>query len=114
MPLLFSYGSLQDANVQLSTFGRRLYGHADEIVGFESSLVRIEDPELVKSLGRAHHANVTFNGREDSRVPGTVFEVTEDELSRVDDFEGRFAYKRVAARLGSGHQAWVYVGGQGR
>jgi hypothetical protein len=110
MPLLFSYGTLQDVNVQLSTFGRRLYGHADEIVGFESSLVKIDDPKLAASLGRSHHANVTFNGRESSRVPGTVFDVTEEELARSDEFEARFAYKRVAAMLGSGRQAWVYVG----
>jgi hypothetical protein len=44
MPLLFSYGTLQQDNVQLSTFGRLLHGHTDELVGFESAIVQIEDP----------------------------------------------------------------------
>jgi hypothetical protein len=29
MPLLFSYGTLQQENVQLATFGRLLYGQKD-------------------------------------------------------------------------------------
>ena len=46
MPLLFSYGTLQQPNVQRSTFGRLLRGHADELPGFEPSLVEIEDPGI--------------------------------------------------------------------
>ena len=41
MPLLFSYGTLQQENVQLSTFGRLLQGQRDELLEFERSLVRI-------------------------------------------------------------------------
>ena len=44
MPQLFSYGTLQQEDVQLSTFGRLLQGRRDELPGFEPSLVRIEDP----------------------------------------------------------------------
>jgi hypothetical protein len=47
MPLIFSYGTLQQEPVQLSTFGRRLQGQEDELLGFEPSLVRIEDPQVV-------------------------------------------------------------------
>ena len=47
MPLMFSYGTLQQDNVQLSTFGRLLQGQRDELLGFEQSLVRIEDPQVV-------------------------------------------------------------------
>ena len=43
MPLIFSYGTLQEENVQLSTFGRLLHGQKDGLSGFEQSLVRIED-----------------------------------------------------------------------
>jgi len=63
MPLLFSYGTLQQESVQLSTFGRRLEGQVDELVGFEQSLLKIEDPEFVATSGKSHHAIVTFNGR---------------------------------------------------
>jgi len=109
MPLLFSYGTLQQEKVQLSTFGRRLNGQSDELVGFEQSLVRIEDPQVEATIGKTHHANAKFNGNEDSRVPGMVFEITDAELAGVDEYEVAFSYKRVVAMLGSGRQAWVYV-----
>ncbi len=109
MPLIFSYGTLQQENVQLSTFGRLLHGQMDELPGFEPSLVRIEDPQLAAPTGKTHHANVTFNGRNDSRVSGTVFEITDAELAAADQYEQLAAYKRVTAMLASGKQAWVYV-----
>jgi hypothetical protein len=109
MPLIFSYGTLQQEDVQVSTFGRLLAGERDELPGFEPSLVRIEDPHVVAAGGRTHHANVTFNGRSDSRVPGTVFEITDAELAAADRYEALAAYKRVAAVLASGKKAWVYV-----
>jgi gamma-glutamylcyclotransferase (GGCT)/AIG2-like uncharacterized protein YtfP len=109
MPLLFSYGTLQRENVQLSTFGRRLTGDSDELLMFEPSSVRIEDPQLVAATGRTHHANVTFNGNAGSRVPGMVFEITDGELASVDEYEAAFSYKRVDAAVASGRQVWVYV-----
>jgi gamma-glutamylcyclotransferase (GGCT)/AIG2-like uncharacterized protein YtfP len=109
MPLLFSYGTLQHDDVQLSTFGRLLQGQADELLGFEPSLVKIEDPQVVATSGKTHHANVTFNGRNDSRVSGTVFEITDAELAAADKYEQLAAYKRVVAKLVSGKQAWMYV-----
>jgi gamma-glutamylcyclotransferase (GGCT)/AIG2-like uncharacterized protein YtfP len=109
MTLLFSYGTLQQEDVQLSTFGRLLQGQRDELLGFEQSLVRIEDPQGVATSGKTHHANVTFNGRNDSRVSGTVFEITDAELAAADQYEQLAAYQRVAAMLASGKQAWVYV-----
>jgi gamma-glutamylcyclotransferase (GGCT)/AIG2-like uncharacterized protein YtfP len=109
MPLLFSYGTLQQENVQLSTFGRLLPGQRDDLLGFAQSLVRIEDPQVVATSGKTHHANVTFNGRNDSRVSGTVFEITDAELVAADHYEQLALYKRVAAMLASGRQAWVYV-----
>src|SRR5258705_11171167 len=108
MPLLFSYGTLQEEAVQLSAFGRPLRGERDELPGFEPSLVPIDDPQVVATLGRTHHANVMFDGREDSRVGGTVFEVSEAELAAADRFEQPFAYSRIATTLASGKEAWGY------
>jgi len=110
MPLLFSYGTLQEDAVQLSAFGRRLEGERDELVGFEPSSVRITDPKVAAALGRTRHANVTFNGKQDSRVGGTVFDVSDAELAAADRFEAPFAYHRIEATLASGKRAWVYVG----
>jgi hypothetical protein len=109
MPLLFSYGTLQLDDVQLATFGRRLNGQRDALPGYGPSLVRIDDPEVAATVGKTHHANVTFNGGDDSHVPGMVFEITDAELARVDTYEAAFLYERVAAMLASGRQAWVYV-----
>jgi len=109
MPLLFSYGTLQDESVQLSTFGRRLEGQRDQLVSFERSQVKIDDPEVAARLGMTHHANVTFNGNDESRVPGMAFEIAEAELASVDGYEAEFSYTRVDATLASGRRAWVYV-----
>jgi gamma-glutamylcyclotransferase (GGCT)/AIG2-like uncharacterized protein YtfP len=108
MPLLFSYGTLQQSAVQLSTFGRLLHGQPDELIGFEQTELKIEEPEFVATSGTAHHAIVKFNGRDDSRVSGTVFEVSDEELASADAYEPA-GYKRVSARLASGRQAWVYA-----
>ena len=108
MPLLFSYGMLQHEDVQMSTFGRLLQGEPDELIGFEQSLLRIEDPQFVATSGKADHAIVRFNGRGDSRVSGIVFEMTESELIEADRYEPA-GYKRISAVLASGKQAWVYA-----
>jgi gamma-glutamylcyclotransferase (GGCT)/AIG2-like uncharacterized protein YtfP len=108
MPLLFSYGTLQQDTVQMSTFGRLLQGQPDELVGFEQSMLRIDDPEFVAASGTRHHAIVSFTGRDDSRVRGTVFEVSESELASADEYEPA-GYKRVSAMLASGKRAWVYA-----
>ncbi len=108
MQLLFSYGSLQQERVQMSTFGRLLHGQADEIVGFEQHSITLDDPQVVAISGKSQHVIVKFNGRDDSRVVGTVFEITDEELLRADAYECA-PYERVAAMLASGKQAWVYA-----
>ena len=109
MPLIFSYGTLQEDRVQLATFGRLLQGRPDALVGFAPSSVPIADPHLVAASGRTHHANVIFDGKNDSRVNGMVFEITDDELAATDRYEQTAAYTRIAATLASGAMAWVYV-----
>jgi hypothetical protein len=113
VPLLFSYGTLQQESVQLATFARLLDGQRDELPGYEPSLVTIEDPQVVVALGRTHHQNVTFNGSGESRVRGTVFELTDAELAAADAFERSFSYVRIAATLASGKRAWLYVDSAG-
>jgi gamma-glutamylcyclotransferase (GGCT)/AIG2-like uncharacterized protein YtfP len=108
MPLLFSYGTLQQEAVQLATFGRLLRGQPDELVGFEQELAEVADAQFVATSGKARHAIVRFNGRRDSRVRGTVFEVSEGELAKADQYEPA-GYKRVSTQLASGKRAWVYA-----
>ncbi|TJY56213.1 gamma-glutamylcyclotransferase [Sinimarinibacterium sp. CAU 1509] len=108
MPLLFSYGTLQQSDVQLATFGRELSGSPDSLVGYEQSLVAIGDPEVVRASGKTHHPIVKYIGDAGARVGGTVFEVTAQELEHADRYEVP-SYMRVAAPLSSGRTAWVYV-----
>ena len=109
MPLLFSYGSLQQEGVQRALFGRRLVGAHDELVGYETTRGPRCAPAVVAATGSTHHANATFNGRDESRVPGMVFAVTDAELAAVDGYEAADSYLRIAAPLASGREAWVFV-----
>ena len=108
MPLLFSYGTLQQESVQHATFGRKLAGRPDALVGYETALVQIEDPAVVATSGKTHHPIVKASGNPADRVAGTVFDITDAELAQADDYEVA-AYQRVAAALASGEQVWVYV-----
>jgi tetratricopeptide (TPR) repeat protein len=100
MPLLFSYGTLQQDDVQQSTFGRSLQGETDALQRYETGTVTIDGVQ---------YANAKFNGNADSRIAGMVFEVTEAELARADAYEGPSDYRRLIVELASGKQAWVYV-----
>ena len=113
MPWLFSYGSLQQEDVQVSTFGRRFDGARDELPGFEPARVAIEDPQIAARIGRDHHANARFSGNAGSCVPGMAFDVTDAELARCDECEREFSYVRIGATLRSGKRAWVYVHADG-
>jgi gamma-glutamylcyclotransferase (GGCT)/AIG2-like uncharacterized protein YtfP len=108
MPLLFSYGTLQQESVQVATFGRRLSGTPDELLGYAQELIKIEDPNVTAKSGRTHHPIVVHTGWQEDRVKGTVFEVTDEDLDRADAYEVD-AYRRVIAPLASGLRAWVYV-----
>ena len=109
MPRLFSYGTLQHEDVQLSTFGRTLAGEKDLLIGYEPSLVKISDPAVAERLKKTHHDNVKATGDDWSSVQGTAFEVSDEELAKADRFEAEFNYKRVNVTLASGNDAWVYV-----
>jgi gamma-glutamylcyclotransferase (GGCT)/AIG2-like uncharacterized protein YtfP len=108
MPKLFSYGTLRQEEVQLTTFGRRLDGSSDFLIGFQQAMVEIKDRHVLETSGKTHHPIVKFTGRKSDQVPGMVFEITEQELANADKYEVA-DYKRVAVTLGSGAQAWVYV-----
>ena len=81
MPKLFSYGTLQQDDVQLATFGRRLTGVSDALVGYRQSMVAIEEPEVVRTSSKTHHPIVAFTGKREDCAAGTVFEITDAELA---------------------------------
>jgi hypothetical protein len=105
---LFSYGTLQQEGVQLATFGRRLEGRPDVLPGFSASMLAITDPEVVATSGKTHHPIVRLTGNPADEVAGTVFLITQNELAAADSYEVA-DYKRIAIRLKSGLEAFVYV-----
>ena len=106
--LLFAYGTLQTEAVQLSTFGRRLDGAEDAIVGYRLRIIRIEDQDFVAASGSADHRNLEFTGDEADCVAGTVFKVTQAQLEQADAYEPA-GYERVRVQSRSGLNAWVYL-----
>src|SRR5206468_11370399 len=102
------YGTLQSEAVQLATFGRKLEGHLDALVGYSLTMVHIQDQNFAASSGTAYHRNLQFTGLASDFVEGTVFTVTRQELELADAYEPA-DYQRVPARLRSGVTAWVYV-----
>ena len=107
MVRLFSYGTLQQQSVQLSSFGRLLIGAPDALPGWKREMVEITDSDVLAKSGMRFHP-IVVPGAASDEVAGMVFEITEDELASADRYEVA-DYKRIAARLKSGIEAWVYV-----
>lgn len=105
---LFAYGTLQTEAVQLSTFGRRLEGTEDALVGYRLEIIRIDDQEFVAASGTADHRNLEFTGDPADSVAGTVFKVSHSEIEHADSYEPE-GYERVLVQLHSGLEAWVYL-----
>jgi len=105
---LFSYGTLQTESVQLSTFGRRLDGSLDALVGHRLRMIKIEDQDFVTTNGGEYHRNLEFTGSASDFVEGTVFSVTQQELEQADAYEPD-GYKRIGVKLRSGTEAWIYL-----
>ena len=109
--LLFSYGTLQLDSVQQATFGRLLTGTPDVLAGFALRPLPIEDEYVIAVSGKSEHTIAAFTGRDSDEVPGTVFEVSLDELHRADEYEVE-PCRRIPVVLQSGRRAWVYVDGR--
>ena len=107
---LFSYGTLQTEAVQLATFGRKLVGEPDTLLGYRQTRLEIQDPGVVATGGAKYHLNVQSTGRDSDVVVGTRFKVTTKELEQADIDEVAADYKRVSVQLKSGTRAWVYAG----
>lgn len=95
---IFTYGTLQDPDIQLKLFGRKLTGHPDILVGYQVS---------AKKIMRRY--KVIYETRnKDHRLEGVRYILEFQELLDTDTYEGE-AYKRILVTLASGNKAWVYV-----
>lgn len=98
MEKLFTYGTLQNPDTQKQLLGRELgAGLPDSLLGYR----------LAKLTG-VHYVYRILQPHSGSRVEGLLYEVSGEELQKLDDYEGD-AYVRVSARLVSKTRAWVYI-----
>src|SRR2546421_8858018 len=98
---LFSYGTLQSEAVQLATFGRRLEGKPDQLIGYRITMIPISNHKLMATTGERHHRNIQRTGAASDVVEGTVFTVKTQELEKADEYESTADYGRVLVRLES-------------
>jgi len=108
MPLLFSYGTLQQKDVQIANFGRELNGVRDILQGYIIGEIKITDERVLRESGKAIHPILILTGNLADEVKGTVFEITDAELLQADDYEVD-DYARISVQLKSGKTCWIYA-----
>lgn len=108
MPTLFSYGTLQYDEVQISTFGRLLKGVADVLPGYKIIPLQIKDENVIAISGEETHKIVVPSDEPSGSVPGIIYEITDDELLHADSYETD-DYERQLLTMASGTKAWAYV-----
>jgi len=108
--LLFTYGTLQQPEVQLDTFGRVIDGEPDVLSGYTIDYVDIDDPRVVEVSGRRNHPILRATGSALDKVVGRALALTQDELDAADEYEVDH-YHRERVTLDSGRSAWVYIAG---
>ena len=104
----FSYGTLQQENVQTELFGRTLTGTKDALKNYEVGEVQITDVEVIRKSGKDIHLVLIPSNNPEHIIEGTLFEITDEELAHIDEYEVQ-DYKRVMETFESGKQGWVYV-----
>ncbi|MGO4918615.1 DUF4286 family protein [Maribacter spongiicola] len=95
---LFTYGTLQERDVQLGIFSRPLNGFEDEL-----PLYIISDEKVADLYPTLQHTGV----KEDV-IKGQVYTLSHQELEKADSYEGE-AYERIQIQLASGKNAWAYI-----
>ena len=95
---LFTYGTLQNIEVQQANFNRILKGHKDQLNGYKLAKHKIygQYPVIEASLSPT------------DSVTGTTYEIDVTELDAADAYETE-AYKRIEVILASNRTAWVYI-----
>ncbi len=96
--LVFAYGTLLFPDVQRVVMGRLIDGRPDRLFAYRKC--SLHD-------GQETFPNVAPDP--DGVVDGRLLEVTDEELARMDGYEGDL-YSRRRVTLASGVDAWVYVG----
>jgi gamma-glutamylcyclotransferase (GGCT)/AIG2-like uncharacterized protein YtfP len=108
---IFSYGTLRQPEVQIGLFGRQLESEQDALTGHVTRLQRVTDPEVIRLSGSDQHPALVASENPGDEVPGQALAITQAELELADAYEAPSRYHRIAVRLKSGRDAFVYVYG---
>ncbi len=109
MENLFSYGTLQNENVQLENYNRILKGSDDILNNYCLEHIEIKNETVVRKSNNNIHPIIYYTGNEKDEIKGKVFKITPDELIKTDNYEVS-DYHRIEITLKSGKKSWVYVG----
>lgn len=99
MHLLFTYGTLQNKDIQLSLFKRILTGNNTSLLGYQTGSI---------VLGNTTYPILTPSNNKKLPIQGTCYQINDQELLICDEYEGE-EYKRILVTLESKQKAWVYV-----
>jgi gamma-glutamylcyclotransferase (GGCT)/AIG2-like uncharacterized protein YtfP len=102
MEKLFTYGTLQDRDIQENIFGRILRGTSETLVGYELKKIKIEE-----EFGIVQYPIIIETKNPEDTIVGIVYEISANDLRQADLYEG-VHYKRVEVHLQSNEKAWVY------
>jgi gamma-glutamylcyclotransferase (GGCT)/AIG2-like uncharacterized protein YtfP len=103
MQKLFSYGTLQDTDVQENLFGRILQGTPEILIGYELSEIQIEE-----EFGLVHYPIIMETEDSNDTISGILYQVSMNDLHQADLYEGKH-YKRIEVQLQSSQKAWAYT-----
>nr|WP_297797907.1 gamma-glutamylcyclotransferase family protein [uncultured Eudoraea sp.] len=95
---LFTYGTLQQEDIQLTVFSRTLSGFSDTLSGY-----KLSDEKVVGIYPVMQNSDIPTDF-----VNGRVYMCSNKEILDVDKYEGP-AYKRIKVTLNSGKSAWAYI-----
>ena len=87
MQKIFSYGTLQQMNVQLEILGKTLVGAEDIIEGYYTEYLEIKDLSVLKASQNKMHPIIYVTGNRVYKVFGTLFSITEKDLLNIDCYE---------------------------
>lgn len=108
MERLFSYGTLQQENVQRANFGRVLEGERAVLQGYVLSEVKIEDKDVIAKSGKQYHPILVRTGTKNDEVTGHCYWLSTKELKQADSYEVA-EYTRIKAETKDGQACWIYA-----
>lgn len=102
MEKLFTYGTLQQDDIQDHIYGRVLSGTNETLVGYI-----IKEIEIEEEFGIVKYPIITPTENSKDTIKGIVYELTLAEIRQTDNYEGSH-YKRVEVELQSNEIVWAY------